>query len=422
MKTFFSAICIILLTVSWGCKKDEPMGPGSVGGGPTITVNGFVKDAAGEPVAGAAVLIPGKAPVTSGSDGSFSIAGVTTPYDITFIVSTARLTSTYKGLTRPDPTLHFLDQFFSPTNNASISGSVPVVSGRTTRVLFVSGDMSWYTNANAGSGTYSINVSWRGTATTLAGTIHVLRWVNAIGIPSTYDAYGDRTLTVSAGGNFQGNNFTAGQLTDPAEMNISGSVTKPSSSYNLNSRELHLGFGNSITYLASETGTLGDNLSYTVPSISGATFGIVSEANFNARSTIYFRSGIAAGTQNVTIPLAESPQLSVPVNQGTGVDTLTSFLFNQGGGTGVNFIRVRPFNGADPLYWIVTSANSFTIPNLAQQGLGLPSNRSYDWEAIHVFPFSSLDEAASPLFIDRLTATAGDVGQCDSETFMFTTR
>ena len=392
----------------------------TVPGGATITVNGFVKDFADQPVAGAAVLVPGKPAVTSATDGSFSISGVTTPYDITFIVSNAHLASTYKGLTRTDPTLYSVYQFFSTTNNATVSGSVPVVSGRTTRVIYVSGDMSWYATANAGSGTYNINISWRGTNTTLNGTIYVLRWVNATGIPTSYDAYGDRALTVSAGGSFQGNNFTSGQLTDPAEMNISGSVTRPSSSYSLSQRELYLGFGNSVTYLANEGGTLGDNLSYTVPNISGATFGIAAYASFGGRSATYFKSGIAPGSQSVSIPLAEAPQLSLPVNGGTGVDTTTSFLFAPGGGTGVNFVQMSG-SGSDPSFLILTSNAMFMIPNLAQQGLGLPSNRNYSWRSARLYPFSSMDEAASSMFLSRINRNAGDVGVGTSETFDFTT-
>jgi hypothetical protein len=392
----------------------------TVPGGATITVNGLVKDFADQPVAGAAVLVPGKPAVTSATDGSFSIGGVTTPYDITFIVSNVHLASTYRGLTRTDPTLYSIYQFFSTTNTATVSGSVPVVSGRTTRVIYVSGDMSWWTTASAGSGTYNINVSWRGTNTTLNGTIYVLRWVNATGIPTSYDAYGDRALTVSAGGSFQGNNFTAGQLTDPAEMNISGSVTRPSTNYTLTERQLSIGFGNSVTFLASESGTLGDNLSYTVPNVSGATFAIAAFASFGSRRATYFKSGIAAGSQTVSIPLAEAPQLSLPVNGGTGVDTTTSFLFTQGGGAGVNFVQLTN-SGSDPSFLILTSNNSFMIPNLSQQGLGLPSNRTYSWSTTRLYPFSTMDEAASSVFLSRINRNAGDVGVGTSETFNFTT-
>jgi hypothetical protein len=184
---------------------------------------------------------------------------------------------------------------------------------------------------------------------------------------------------------------------------------------------LYLGFGNSITYLANENGTLGDNLSYTVPNVSGATFGITAEATIGQqRRAAYFRSGIAAGSQGVSIPLADAPQLSLPVNGGTGVDTGTAFLFSPGGGAGVN-LAAFDGSGSDPEFLILSSGNSFMIPNLAQQGLGLPSNRTYSWRAIRSHPFSSIDEAASPVFVSRLNGHSGDVGQGVSETFSFTT-
>jgi hypothetical protein len=183
---------------------------------------------------------------------------------------------------------------------------------------------------------------------------------------------------------------------------------------------LYLGFGNSVTYLANEGGTLGDNLSYTVPNITGATFGIAAYASFSGRSATYFKSGIASGSQTVTIPLAEAPQLSLPVNGGTGVDTTTSFLFTQGSGTGVNFVQLTG-SGSDPSFLILTSNNSFVIPNLSQQGLGLPSNRDYSWRSTRLYPFSSMDEAASSAFLSRINRNAGDVGVGTSETFAFAT-
>ena len=393
--------------------------------GSTITVSGAVKDFGDEPISGAAVLIPGKTPVTSGADGSFSISGVTTPYDITFVVSSARGAIVYKGLTRPDPTLHYFNSFFGTPKNATISGTVPAATGKTTRVIYISGDESWSTTASTTTGSYSFTISWRGDTQTQNGRLYVLRWTaGANGMPTAYDAYGDRDLAVSAGGTFSNNNFTAGQLTDPAEMNISGSVTRPSTNYTLTSRTMYIGFGNAIVTLASEGGTLGDNLSYTTANITGATYAILARAQHNSssRGTQFLKKDLAPGAQGVSIPLTEAPQLSLPVSGGTQIDTSTSFLFSQGGGTGANIILVSPNSSSDPAYQIFSSAATFTIPNLAGQGLGLPSNRNYNWQVARLYPFSSMDEVASPTLIPRFSGRSGDVGQSGSETFTFTTR
>ena len=71
---------------------------------------------------------------------------------------------------------------------------------------------------------------------------------------------------------------------------------------------------------------------------------------------------------------------------------------------------------------IFLAGGSFTIPNLSQQGLGLPSNTTYSWQVYRYFPFSSMDEVASPLFVSRLNGNAGDIGRGLSEPFSFTTR
>ena len=394
----------------------------NVPSGGTMNVSGFVKDYANVPIAGAAVVIPGKAPVTSGSDGSFTISGVTSPYDATFIVSSAKTAVTFKSLTRQDPVLLFPFGTFGQSNSATISGTVPAASGKTTRVFFVSGEKSWGTTASQTTGSYTINASWSENVTTYAGMIYVLRYTVANGLPAVYDGFGSSSLTISTGGTFTGNNFATGQLSDPADLNISGSVSRPSSNYTLATRSLYILFGNSVTFLGSEGGTLSDNLSYTVPQIAGVTFAIFAAATYNGRITYYFRTGITGGSTTVSVPLAEAPQLSLPVNGGTNVDTTTSFLFTQGGGTGVNIISVTPSSSSDPRFYIFSTGNSFSIPNLASQGLGIPSNRSYTWNVLKVSPFASINDAANGTLQSLLSGNIGDFGQAYSEQFGFTSR
>ncbi|HEY1908969.1 MAG TPA: hypothetical protein VGG91_23200, partial [Myxococcaceae bacterium] len=73
---------------------------------PTITVAGKVLDGVKKPVTGATVAI-GAQHTTSDGTGSFSIAGVTAPYDAVLIVPVGPRNAAvvYKGLTRADPTL-----------------------------------------------------------------------------------------------------------------------------------------------------------------------------------------------------------------------------------------------------------------------------------------------------------------------------
>jgi hypothetical protein len=419
-------IAFLFLLIVVSCEEDSPSEPN--GNGQTITVSGFVKDFDGELVAGVPVIIKGKAPVTTDANGGFTISNVSKPYEVRVIFSTDQAAIVYQGLTRSDPTLIYLG-VTSSWKTATISGSIPPAAGKITRVFFTSGAMSWSTNADQGTGLYNLTVDWKGSANSMSGKLQVLRWTqNVSGMPIQYDAYGfEDNLTVSAGGTFPDNNFTAANLTDPPEQNISGSIVRPSSSYDLYNKILYLFFGSAEIYLGEEWGVgLSDNFSYVVPSISGTTFGVDASASLNAtptdRYTNYGKRGITGGSSGITINLASSPQLNIPAHNGSGIDTTTQFLWTKGSGGGICLLYVRPTMwGTGPSFWIFTATNSASIPNLAPQGMGLPSNISYLWSVTQVFPVSSIDDAASSNFLQQ-TSGSTEGGQASSEEFNFITK
>jgi hypothetical protein len=392
----------------------------------TITVNGYVKDIDGMPISGITVVLKGKTPTTTGGDGSFEFQNVTTPYEIRIILSTQKTAIIYQGLTTTSPSLLYIGST-TVTKQAEISGTVPI-STETTLVFYISGTKSWWTTANPATGAYTIDVSWRGSETSFSGNLQVLRWTkNPSGLPLQYDAYGTKQLTVSEGGTFSGNNFIEADFTDPAEQNITGSITTPTTSYSITNKQLSINFGNAYVIIFSESGAaLTDNFSYTVPSIGGATFEVDAQASVsavpNSRVSYYQKKGIAGGSSGVDIPLASAPQLSLPVHNGTDIDTTTQFLWTQGGGTGVNYVEIFPNNPGTPLYYIITAANNTFIPNLSPQGLGLPSNTTYSWAVLRFFPVSTIDDAASDSFITLINGHAGENGRAVSETFSFVTK
>ena len=417
-----SAFLFLIMVVS--CSEDSPSESNETD--QTITVSGFVKDIDGEPVSGVPVIIKGKAPVTTDANGAFTVSNVSKPYEARVIFSTDQAAIVYQGLTRSDPTLIYLGTT-SSYKTATISGSVPPAAGKVTKVFFTSGTMAWSTNADQGTGSYTLSVDWKGTANSMTGKLQVLRFTqNSSGMPAQYDAYGSEdNLTVSAGGNFPNNNFAATDLTDPPEQNISGSIVLPSSSYVLNGKTLNLFFGDAEIYLGQEWG-VGLNFSYVVPSITGATFGVDANAYLNAtptyRYTSYSKRGITGGSSGITVNLASAPQLNIPAHNGSGIDTTTQFLWTKGNGGGICVILIAPSNwGTDPTFYIFTAGNSTSIPNLAPQGLGLPSNVSYNWQVVQLFPVSSIDDAASATFFQQTNGSA-EGGQAQSEQFTFTTK
>jgi hypothetical protein len=397
-----------------------------------ITVNGYVKDIDGEPVSGVTVMIKGKTPTTTDGNGGFSFSNVSTPYEVRVIISIGQVALVYQGLTRSDPTLLYLGST-TLLKSATISGVVPPAAGKISTVFFVSGNMAWTATANQSTGAYSIVADWKGSTNSFSGTLQVLRWTqNTSGMPEQYDAYGSKdNLTISDGGTFNNQNFTASDLTDPAELNISGSIVRPSSNYELYSKTLYLTYESGTIYakiyLGSENGaSLTDNFSYVVPSLTGATFGVdawgVYYGSTTPRNTVYWKRAITGGSSGITINLSSSPQLNLPAHNGAGIDTTTQFLWTKGNGGGICYVLIEPSTpGAGPTFYLMTGGNTTSIPNLAPQGLGLPSNVSYTWSVTQFFPVASVDEAASSTFLQQaLGQTEG--GEAMSEDFNFTTK
>lgn len=393
-----------------------------------ITVNGYVKDINGEPVTGATVIIKGKTPTTTGASGNFSVSNVMVPYEIRLIYSggSVQTAVVYQGLTRTDPTVIYLG-VTTNFKSATISGTVPAAVGKYTQVFFVSGDLAWSTAANQNNGTYTINAGWYGSTNSHTGNLYVLRWIpNSNNLPQEYDAYGlEENVPISNGGSFTNHNFLPTDFIDPAEQNITGSITLPSSSYSIKQKSLLLNFGNANINISGESGAgLTANFSYVVPSIS-ATFEIDVQAEVSAipssRTAMYRKKGITGGSSGVNITLASAPQLNLPANNGNEIDTTTQFLWTLGGGTGISIVRINPM-GQGPAFFIFTGSNNTYIPNLSPQGLGLPAFQPYQWYTLQYYPLSSIDEAASDSFIKFINGHGGEFGVGQSEMFNFTTK
>ncbi len=417
-------VAFLFLFAAISCSNDSPNEPN--GNGPTITVSGLVKNEDGEPVAGVPVIIKGKAPVTTDANGVFTVSDVTKPYEARVIFSTDQTGLVYQGLTRPDPTLIYIGTS-SNLKTATITGFVPPAAGKESRVFFTSGTISSSTPADQVTGQYTLTVQWKGTANSLTGKLQVLRWTsNTNGIPTEYDAYGlVDNLTISSGGTFPDNNFTAANLTDPPEQNISGSIVRPTTSCNLVYKTLSVFFEDAGVSLGLEWGAgLSDNFSYTVPSIAGATFGVEAAAVLSTtpteRFTSYRKRGITGGSSSISVTLGSPPQLNIPAHNGTGIDTTTQFLWTMGSSGGISMLSIS-CNGIGPDFYIFTESTSSTIPNLAPQGLGLPSNVSYSWYVNQTFPVLTIDDAASSTFFQHLKGSV-EGGQAYSESFKFTTK
>jgi len=77
-------------------------------------------------IGGVAVLGSDKPAVTTATDGSFTVADVGSVYDVTLIFSTEKAGIVYRGVSRRDPVLSYVE-VVAPTKGATISGNVPAL-------------------------------------------------------------------------------------------------------------------------------------------------------------------------------------------------------------------------------------------------------------------------------------------------------
>jgi len=427
-----ATVAVVSLGLLMACAGDGPTPPP-----PGVTVSGSVRDRYGEPISGASVLIKGKSAVTSGSDGTFSIADVVTPYDLTVILRAQNTAVIYQGLTRLDPQLLYPD-VTGPERTATISGTAPPASDRVTYVVFVSTGRYAFGagRADATTGQYAFTVGWHGSYDTDAGQLYLLRWMtNPTGLPASYDGYASKPLTISAAGNFSGNDFAAAEVTDPAEQSISGTIAVPAS-YALKYRRIYVffegrgGLGWAEAAANATTNPLPSAFTYTVPALSGSqdiveawAFDKSSRAlDGSGRWSSFYKTGISGNSVNISVPLATAPLLFSPVDGAVSLDTTTSFTWGQGEGAGVNLFRVKPGDPSNPTFLVFTAGTAAKIPDLAGAAMSLPAGAGYSWEVVRIFPVMSMNDAASDGFRHLYNVESGDAGVTYSERFGFTTK
>jgi hypothetical protein len=431
LKRIFStggSVLALALTVlvGGGCSKSGSTGPGS-GAGSVITVTGKVVGQNGQAVASVPVVVPGKASTNTDGSGNFSIANVTTPYDISLVNASSKSAIVYKGLTRTDPTLLFFGSFPGTARTGSISGKIsggeftpnqPATD--VTNVAFASAETNGSTSTVANGQFGAINLSWYGpTATT--GSLYAIQFTAGAGglpVASGYKGYGVRSGIAVNDGSTLTNQFDTLQSVTTSQF--TGTVTVPSG-YTLAGKAVYANVAPSaVIFLFSESNAI-TNLSYYTPGIPGATLLLGAEATKTGGGTaITWRNGLAIGATGVSVSIVTPPELSLPVNAATGVDTTVTFTWTAMTG-GVHLVLFTAA-GSNPAYYVVTTGTSTTIPNMKPFGLGLPGTTAYQWQVYGFGPFSSVDAAAvSAGFITGISPplASGDafVGISASRTF-----
>ena len=402
----------LLLVALPGCKSDSS----STGVPTSITVTGKVITYYLLPMSNLPVVITGRPATTTDANGSFTVADVTVPYDVTVVAS--KLSITYRGLSRSDPTLENSFSSGVAPNTATVSGTIsggggfPPPANRTLSVSISSAEASASAMLNLATGAFSVTPTWAGAAT-ITTILRALQWdKNAAGMPTTYVGYGEKTgVAITSGGTFAGQNIA---MTALSSQNISGTVTVPAALI-LGTKILSLAFPtNGSMSLGTESGTA-TAFTYVVPSITGTTLSVTAEASSGGATSLAGKAGIAPGTNAIALIIPDPTALSLPVNAAAGVTTTTPFSWTPR----PSAVYVMVIGGAvnQPSYMVITGGNSGTIPDLTALGLGLPKSTLYSWYVTTYGPFTNIDAAAAATgYVPQ-----GDLIKSISSTRTFTT-
>jgi hypothetical protein len=371
----------------------------------TITVSGTVMLYTSQfPADGVTVVIPGKPAAITDASGTFSISGVTTPYDCTALDLQGKVSTTYLGLTRSDPTLQIFD-LIEP-RSGTINGSVTPFTATLLPPLVVFGSPDGATalagGAEAGDPVpdrydYELIPGWSGPTTT-TGTLHALQWMEGNdGQPATYTGYASQAGVEVP--NFGMAWAPTLALAPVGTSTLTGSITAFQGAV-LRSKvvEVHFKTGGLLPIVTDLTTPL--TFSYATPSLASSVAAIDVTAAATLGSTqdtsfVYGRGLSPDGSAQFT--LRGPPLASAPANGATGVGLTTDFSWSafSGVGGGVHVLVTQGVGNA-PWYYVVTSGTTARIPDLSAHGMPLPPSTDYGWQVRAYAPFTSVDAFAAP--------------------------
>lgn len=371
-------------------------------GSPTITVEGTVMTSKGIFVSSATVVITGKQPVTTGPGGRFTIPDVRPPYDIAIFSGVSTRATMYRGLTRANPRLQFLDGATTSGNSTArmqvtYSGFLPESTANTwsvgTSVKVNASDVAssrgtgqWVGTAN---NTIAFDFSWwtSAPADLSVAALQVLtdRQTN---LPVDFTFGSQPSVPVVANAT-----IPVGLSMGPVTSSVLNAAVNVPAGYSLSEVTTYAKSGPHYFYLFETTTP---NVALKVPNLPSPGFAIdvVGEDNIGNAIHVFTESLTSGGAQN-TINLPQSPRLSLPIQNAAGIDVMTqSFSWIP---VGPGPVSVVTFATPNLSIDVVTFDSNTKIPNLADLGLGtIPTGTTVSWNVTTYESPGTIDGLTDP--------------------------
>jgi len=344
----------------------------------SLTVTGRVIATYGAPYAGASVSSQGDSAVTD-ADGTFTLSGLTVPYDLSVWSTADAWVHVYEGLTGTDPVLspfEAISSSITSTMSAEISGSltggaIPVGANQTVRVCVegVDGPVSGCATVIPGISSYSFTANWLDSASRKV-VLHALQ-VEADGSDTSfgYPGYTSAPLTITHASPVTVDlDLGAALPTETVTVDVETAGTLPGI-------VAAVQVGPALLMAVGGVAAPDASVDVSMPVIPDASYTFIGGVALQAFG---WQAGVTGSTATVTMP--GDITLLTPPAAAPNVTTSTTFTVSTTPGTPVTFAWM--LDSSDVTVAVTTMASSHTIPNLAPFGLAVPGNAPSTWLAV----------------------------------------
>ncbi len=334
---------------------------------------------------------------TSAADGTFHVAGVTTPYDVLVTYESpdggAKVYPFYVGgLTRPDPVVYGMPtdlgtQTDPPTRAASINFTANACAGCT---IWVSWRGNGFNKVGTGvSQAYTDSYHWYSTSLTQVTTLHFY-FQDATG---ELTGYKDKTVTLTDGAAADLGTISPSPI--PTNPTLAVNATLPSGyTYEQTSLTFYDADRSRIAYVKPATTS---SSTTKIPALAGVEIYMESRATGPGSS-----ESIASVTwpdytavpNTLPIALPEAPALLGPPDKATGITSTQKLTWTPWTLNRYYTIEIGEENG---LYLRAqTTTPEIDLARLAKAGLTLASGHVYSWHYYADTTRASTDDVTKP--------------------------
>jgi hypothetical protein len=339
------------------------------------------------------VTIQNRTAYTS-ADGSFTLNGISYPYDVIITDSARREATVYKNISVNNIEMYF-DQYsgsiYSAAINVQILGeSLP--SDKKWKVIFTDREfINEYTEVTGINPTAGLLINMD--KNIVSGRLIALSYKkDNNGNVTSYENFGSFPLYNIQSGNTYNYWFDSLSLAfNPGEQTVTASINIAAVPF---STEFYLSFGTKNrpdNYGYTFSYLTGNNFNFKIPTGLTLPFSTVILNNTTLSSGYSYQEYNIFPNSNNDLTVNVPPIPFSPDDGAKDVNNNTQFSFNAGTGNGVyEIILINKSRYSE--YRIITSENNFTLEGLDKLGFGNINNNIFDWRVTKKGPASSVND------------------------------